>query len=99
MPCIIGQQLVQKKEDRNYLDKGKKKDIHETDIEHLKNAEIAYLELAKKFDYWEKIECTKPNISQELINNKKVDPTQKIKTIEEISKDILHKTLKIIEKV
>ena len=97
MPCIVGQQLVNKKEDRTYLEQGKKKDIHETDINHLRDAELAYIELVDRFDYWEKIECTKPGISTEKINNKSIDPIEKVKSIESISKDILQKTLRVIE--
>jgi dTMP kinase len=38
----IGQQLVDMKEDREYT-QGKKRDIHEADLDHLKDAEDAYL--------------------------------------------------------
>lgn len=54
----ISQLLVDKKEARAYL-KGKKRDIHEDDFKHLKNAERAYLEIAKLFPEFKLIECVK----------------------------------------
>ncbi|MFT4304232.1 MAG: dTMP kinase [Candidatus Woesearchaeota archaeon] len=55
MPCEIGQKLVDKKGHRDYVG-GSKKDIHEADINHLKNAEKAYLYVAKK-ESWDIIKC------------------------------------------
>ncbi|MFT4297964.1 MAG: dTMP kinase, partial [Candidatus Woesearchaeota archaeon] len=56
MPCEIGQQLVDKKGHRDYVG-GTKKDIHEADINHLKNAEKAYIYVAEK-ENWEVIKCS-----------------------------------------
>ena len=44
--------------ERKYMN-GNKKDILEQDLEYIKNAEIAYLELSKRFPHWIKIECVK----------------------------------------
>ena len=49
MPAEIGQRLVLQKQERLYLGGGKKQDAHEADLEHLKNAEAAYLWLAGKY--------------------------------------------------
>lgn len=51
----IGQKLVESKGTRAYL-KGKKKDILEEDLKHLKNAYKAYNYVAKKFS-WTTIDC------------------------------------------
>lgn len=48
VPAKTAQKLVDKKDKREYL-KGAKRDIHEDDIEHLKQAEQAYLEIVKLF--------------------------------------------------
>jgi dTMP kinase len=56
MPPEVGQKLVDKKGARQYVG-GNKRDIHEADIEHLKNAEKAYLYVAKK-EKWDIIECS-----------------------------------------
>ena len=45
VPAEIAQKLVDKKKSRKYLG-GKKRDIHEADLNHLKLAEKVYLELA-----------------------------------------------------
>lgn len=55
----VGQQLVDKKGERLYTH-GKKRDIHEDDLEHLRNAERAYLfclenDLAEN---WQRIICS-----------------------------------------
>ena len=50
VPAGIAQNLVDKKGPREYL-KGVKRDIHEADLRHLKDAERTYLELAKKNGY------------------------------------------------
>lgn len=55
MPCEIGQKLVEKKGHRDYIG-GNKKDIHEADLNHLKNAEKAYKYVAGK-ESWDIIEC------------------------------------------
>ncbi len=54
----ISQQLVDKKEEREYL-KGKKRDIHEDDLNHLADAEQAYVEIAKTYPEFKLIECVK----------------------------------------
>lgn len=57
----IGQKLVDKKNEieREYA-KGKKRDIHESDIDHLKKASEAYKYVAKKYN-WETIDCSPNN--------------------------------------
>jgi len=57
MPPEVGQALVDKKGDRAYT-KGKKRDIHEGDIEHLRQASEAYREVAKR-EGWKIIHCVK----------------------------------------
>ncbi len=59
MPAEIGYNLVAKKDDRGYLD-GKKRDILEADMDHLRAAEASYLELVAgdKEENWTAIECT-----------------------------------------
>lgn len=54
----ISQRLVDQKTSagREYL-QGKKRDIHEDDLDHLRQAEASYLHLAKKFPGFEIIEC------------------------------------------
>lgn len=48
VPAEIAQKLVDKKGKREYL-KGVKRDIHEADLTHLKQAERAYFEIVKLF--------------------------------------------------
>ena len=55
VPSEIGQQLVSKKEEREYT-KGKSHDIHEADLSHLEKAHDAYHYVADKFG-WVKIDC------------------------------------------
>ena|SRR3989339_52759 len=57
----ISQRLVDKKDERTYLTEGKTRDIHEDDLTHLKNAEQAYLDIAKKFPEFFLIECVEAN--------------------------------------
>ncbi|MFZ5390926.1 MAG: dTMP kinase [Patescibacteria group bacterium] len=45
----LAQQLVDKKTKRAYIKSGKKRDIHENDLNHLQSAEKAYLQLAKLY--------------------------------------------------
>ncbi len=59
VPADVAQELVNKKGDRDYLH-GKKRDIHEDDINHLKAAEETYLQIV---DMWPReyklVECFK----------------------------------------
>lgn len=48
VPSEVAYELIGKKEDRAHL-KGKKRDIHEGDAEHLRKSEEVYLELAKLY--------------------------------------------------
>lgn len=57
VPYEIGQELVDQKGNREYLN-GKKRDIHESDKEHLKAAYNAYLEMAGSEKNWVRIDCT-----------------------------------------
>ncbi len=71
MPAEVAQALVDKKEARAYLD-GKKRDIHEDNIDHLKKAEQAYLDIAKRYPDFTLIECLENNtlLSPEAIHEK-----------------------------
>lgn len=71
MPPAIGQQLVDQKESRDYVN-GKKRDIHEADLQHLIDASQAYLYVAQKYQ-WEVIDCA---------------PDNQLRTIEDISEEI-----------
>jgi dTMP kinase len=51
----VNQKMIAAKPDRDYL-KGKRADIHEADLEHLKNASEAFLYVAKKYN-WIVINC------------------------------------------
>lgn len=68
--AAVAQRMVDKKKKRNYL-KGKKRDAHEKDLKHLKNAEKVFIEIAKSFPKFLLIECVdKDNImSREKINS------------------------------
>jgi len=59
MPSSFAYKLIGRKEKREYL-KGKKRDIHEQDIKHLKEAEKVYLEVSRllKKDFVT-VECAK----------------------------------------
>lgn len=52
----ISQHLVDKKVSREYLN-GKKRDIHEDDLNHLRDAETSYIQMAKSFSEFRLIEC------------------------------------------
>lgn len=57
MPAEIAQELVDKKAARGYVG-GKKRDLHEGNLEHLRHAEKVYLEIAKLFpDDFTVVEC------------------------------------------
>ena len=73
----IGQQLVDTKRERAYT-QGKKRDIHEEDLEHLKNAERAFLFCLEhdEVERWQRIVCFQDDMP---------------KTIEEIHEEIYQK--------
>ena len=58
MPAEMAQKLVDRKsvETRKYAN-GKKRDLHEADIKHLKNAEKVYMEIARLFPNTRLVEC------------------------------------------
>ena len=73
VPWEIGLKLTTKKGTREYL-KGKE-DIHEKDLDFRKASEAMYLELAKRYKHWVKIDCiengkllTPENIHQKIID-------------------------------
>jgi dTMP kinase len=57
VPYLISQGLVKKKKQRAYIEKTNM-DGHENNPEHLKNAEAAFLDIAK-YENWCVINCTK----------------------------------------
>lgn len=67
----ISQMLVDKKDARSYITNGKTRDIHEDDLDHLKQAEAAYLDMAKRFHEFSLIECVDENVilPKETIHN------------------------------
>ena len=70
MPTEIWQQLVDQKGSRGYTDK--KRDIHEADLQHLKNAAEAYKYVANKYN-------------RKIIDSA---PNWKLKSIKEISDEL-----------
>ncbi len=54
----VAQKLVDKKEKRDYIG-GAKRDIHEDDLGHLRDAEKVYLEIAESFPDFTLIKCAK----------------------------------------
>lgn len=70
VPAEIGQQLVLTKQQRLYLEEGKKTDAHEADLDHLKAAEKTYLWLAKQYPLDHKIvECVR---SGEMLSREEI---------------------------
>ncbi len=60
--AVAGQVLVDKKNEREYIEDKKKRDIHEADIEHLKRTEKVYKEIAELFSgHFATIECMSNN--------------------------------------
>ena len=58
VPPLVGQELIKKKSQREYIEGGKTHDIHEDDLTHLQHAEEAFLWLVKKFPHTHRtIEC------------------------------------------
>ena len=57
MPYLIAQKFVDNKARREYIG-DRKRDIHEADSEHLRKAQLAYLDIAKERG-WKIIDCTK----------------------------------------
>jgi dTMP kinase len=64
----VAQKLAISKGKKNYIKKGKQ-DIHENSLQHLRNAEKAYLEIARIFPDIKLIECT---ASGEIMSRKKI---------------------------
>lgn len=71
VPWEIGLYLTKKKAVRHYL-AGENADIHEKDLQYRQAVEKTYLELAKKYKHWEKVDC---------ISENKILPPQKIHEI------------------
>lgn len=73
LPPKMAQKLVDRKSTatRKYVN-GKKRDIHEADLVHLKNAETVYLQIAKLFPSTKLVECLDKGklLGPEQIHNK-----------------------------
>ena len=80
MPPEIGQELVNQKAKREYL-KGAKRDIHEKDLKHLKDAFRAYLEVAKKYK-WVIVNC----VSGEKLNTREAIHEEILKKVQRFAK-------------
>lgn len=77
VPIVVSQKLLKKKqaaESRRYT-KGKKKDIHEADVEYQKKVLDLYIQLSKRFKHWEIVNCVDDKgklLSKEKIHEKVV---------------------------
>ncbi len=74
VPAAVAQELVDKKGHRDYIG-GTKRDLHESNLEHLQMAEKVFLEIARDFPNFHTIECyeagsllTKQEINHKLYN-------------------------------
>jgi dTMP kinase len=59
VPAEISQALAQNRKREDHV--GKTHDIHESNLQHLKQAESTYLEIAEKFEGFSLISCTSDN--------------------------------------
>ncbi len=70
----IAQKLIEEKRKHNrsrrYIENNESKDIHEKDLQHLKDAEKVYLEISKMFSDFTIIECTK---NKKILTRKKIN--------------------------
>jgi dTMP kinase len=82
MPFEVSQELKSRR-DKNNFNNVDKKDSHETNPEHLKRAEQAYLELAERYN-WVRINCAPDKTMESL------------KTIEQIHEEVYER---VIDKV
>jgi len=80
MPPEIGYQLIDQKDLREYIKNNKMKDIHEEDLQHLRDAAQAYLYVAEKYK-WDVINCA---------------PNNKLRTIDDISEELWEKVKPLI---
>lgn len=73
MPAETAQKLVDQKSAsaREYVG-GKKRDLHEADLNHLQNAEKVYMEIAKLFPNTKLVECVQGEqlLTKEEVHNK-----------------------------
>mgnify|MGYP003681884502 CR=1 FL=1 len=72
VPVETGQGLVDRKGSRGYLG-GKKRDIHERNLDYLREASRVYQKLSERFDDWERVDCVNRNgdlLSKEVIHQK-----------------------------
>jgi dTMP kinase len=78
VPYLVAQKMVDNKGHREYIGT-KKRDIHEADADHLRNAEEAYLQVAKEKG-WVIIDCTDGEkvLSIEEISNKVWEVVEKV---------------------
>lgn len=81
------QRLMASRPDKEYL-KGKKQDIHEADLEHMKKAGEAFKYVAEKFG-WTIIDCAPKNAE---------NPEGKLMTIDEIHEKVWQEVQKVLEK-
>ena len=63
MPYLIGQKLVGKKGERQYVEGGKTHDIHEASDSHLKDAYKRACQLVEKYDYWREVKCVPDGVN------------------------------------
>ncbi len=79
VPPEIGQKLVDQKGQRDYVG-GQKRDIHEADLQHLKDAEESFLYLTENYPNWIKIDCIRDQqiLSREEIHQKIWQEIQKL---------------------
>ena len=81
VPAEVAQKLVDQKskQDRKYVD-GKKRDLHEDDLKHLKNAEKVYRQISKLFPNTKLVECVAGGklLPPEQVHNKVWDLVRRI---------------------
>ncbi|MBI2028828.1 dTMP kinase [Candidatus Gottesmanbacteria bacterium] len=72
VPVDIAQKLIMIREKKDYLSKGKKRDIYEKDVEFQKRTSKIYQEFCRKYKNWVLINCTKDGkiLSREEIHAK-----------------------------
>jgi dTMP kinase len=82
-PIELAQKMIEQRADKKYL-KGKKKDILESDLKHLRRASEAYLEIGNIFDEFHLVDCSQN--------------TDELRPVEDITHEIMSHLYPLLEK-
>jgi len=94
---LASQQLIMKKQAREYIKDGKAKDAHEDSLAHLVDAHDSYVHMVNTLPNWVSVSCMRPGLTKEELADYTIPLEQKVRSEAKIHEDVYEIVRKVLK--